>query len=206
MRFVESATGLLKDAPDAPRRLGAPSASEPLKVLLFGTWGPQKDLEGAIAALRPMVRPGGSVQVTVAGAANPNFPEHARRLERLAQELPPPGFTFIGRVEDEDVPSVFLSHDVLLLPYHAAGGYSGVMNLGAAYGIPVIAYDHAQLRECAVQLGLTAVFVPATDPEALRVAVTDAGRHRGERSRDNAGRLAAARQAMERLLDLVAPA
>ncbi|HTT25719.1 MAG TPA: glycosyltransferase [Thermoplasmata archaeon] len=202
-RFVDSVAGLLAEVPHPTSASGPPSAEDPLKILLFGSWGPQKDLEGALALLRPWIEGGANATVTVAGAANPNFPPYIALLERLARELPKDGFRFIGRVEDTRLAEVFRGHDVLLLPYHATGGYSGVMNLGAAFGIQVVAYDHAQLREFAGQLGIDAQFVPPNDGEAVRRALLEAGRRRTRRSRDTEGRLAIARAGTEAILDLL---
>jgi glycosyltransferase involved in cell wall biosynthesis len=173
MRFVESVPGLLTGGAHGSEPHPAPPPGGPLRVLLFGTWGPQKDLIGALTAVRAEVNEGPGMHVTIAGGANPNFPEYGRQLAALAAELPSSGFRFIGHVADSDVPALFRSNDVLLLPYNASGGYSGVMNLGAAYGIRVIAYDQPQLRECAAGLGLAAVFVPAGDGHALVRALWD---------------------------------
>jgi glycosyltransferase involved in cell wall biosynthesis len=203
LRFVDSVAGLMADGPGRTDGHGPPTAADPLRVLLFGSWGPQKDLEGAVALLRPWVASGAFVKVTVAGAANPNFPQYVQLLERLAGELPPEGFQFLGRIEDTKLAEVFLGHDVLLLPYHATGGYSGVMNLGAAFGIQVVAYDHPQLREFAKQLGIDAQFVPTGDAAAVQRALQSAGERRAQRSRDTEGRLATARTGTEAILDLL---
>ena len=200
MRFVESVPGLLT-APPAPARAVDPGNP---RILFFGTWGPQKDLAGALEALRPLAERPEGVHVTIAGTANPNFPEYAAGLERLRRELPTASFRFLGHVAEPDVPALFQSHDVLVLPYRTTGGYSGVMNVGGAYGIRIVAYDQPQLRECARLLDLAAEFVPAGDAEALRAALL-----RGSTNSPAAPRpppLEEAKDGIERLLALFDPA
>ncbi len=148
----------------------APAPGGPLRVLLFGSWGPQKDLD-VFATLKSLFDAGAPIRVTVAGVANPNFPEYLARLEDWRRELPPEGFEFVGHVEEGKVRSLFESQDVLVLPYLASGGFSGVMNFAAMYECPVVAYEQPQLRECARTLGAAIEFVPRGDVPAMRAAL-----------------------------------
>src|SRR4029077_9700216 len=99
-------------------RNGVPAASrqfDGVRVLLFGAWGPQKDLSGAVGVLQRLRADGLPMRVTVAGGSNPNFPEFETELARLKAAAPPPDFRFLGHVADEMVPELFEGHDVLLL-------------------------------------------------------------------------------------------
>ena len=166
MRFTEAVHSWMS-RPHAPPPRAPRDGSEPLRVLLFGSWGPQKDLEGALMSLDQLRNGGTSMQVTVAGGANPNFPDEVHRIEELRQRLPPEHFRFLGPVPESEVHVLFEGNDVLLLPYNASGGYSGVMNVAAGYGLPIISYDLPQLRECAELLHAEAHFVPPRDPRAI---------------------------------------
>lgn len=202
MRYVESAPVLLSG--DAARLAPAERGpEEPRRILFFGVWGPQKDLAGALEMLEGLGASAGPFTVTVAGGAHPNFPEYAERLRQLAERLPAARYRFLGHVAEPDVPALFRAHDVLVLPYRAAGGYSGVMNVGATYGIPIIAYDHPQLRECARVLGVDARFIPAGDGEAFQRALT--APPEATPAGSAAQHLADAQAAIEGLLDLYAP-
>jgi glycosyltransferase involved in cell wall biosynthesis len=167
--FVESAysaTGFLA------ARAARPGASEPahagFRVLCFGNWGPQKDLDGALTALSELEERVPTVEVTVAGAANSNFPEYEARLRAWASRLTARRFRFVGKVPEEEVVPLFRRHDLLLLPYRSTGGYSGAMNAAALTGIEVLSYDLPQLRETAGELGVRCHFVPGGSPERLR--------------------------------------
>lgn len=74
-------------------------------------------------------------------------------------------------IEDDEVARLFLDADAVALPYVEAS-QSGVLNLAAAFGLPVIATDVGELGAtvAAHGLGLT---VPAGDPTRFAAAVAD---------------------------------
>jgi glycosyltransferase involved in cell wall biosynthesis len=175
-------------------------------VLLFGSWGPQKDLEGALRVLASLRANGREFDVTVGGGPNLGFPEYAELLHRLAIAYGPPGFRFVGSVKDEDLLELFARHEILILPYQAAGGQSGVMNLGTLAGQLVVAYDTPQLRETAALLGTAATFVPKGDPNALGRAIDESLarlRTGGRAAPDYDSGLAEARAAALRLFRMI---
>lgn len=151
--------------------IASPTRCEPTagtrSCLLIGNWGPQKDLERVVREF--IKRPQGTLleRLTVVGGFNTGFPEYAQRLSRLSAEARDARVTFTGLVPDEQLPSIFAAHNVLLLPYLAAGGYSGAMNLGAAFGMKIVAYDLEELREQSEQLHIKPSFVPVSDAKAL---------------------------------------
>lgn len=176
-------------------------------ILLFGSWGPQKDLEGALGALRHLKQAGRSFRVTVAGGANTGFPQYAEVLDRLSSEYQEQGFGFRRDVPDDAVLRLFSEHQVLVLPYVATGGQSGVMNLGTLAGQVVVAYDSPQLRETAELLGTDADFIPRGDHAALEAAIDRALRRvpvRGPTAADFEGALRATRRSVKQLYELLA--
>lgn len=176
-----------------------------LRVLLFGTWGPQKDLVGIVRILDRLIRSGMALDVTIAGTVNPSFPEYAEEMDRLRVTTLPPSIRFVGSIPETEVLRLTLDHDVLLLPYRATGGYSGAMNLGALAGIGIVAYDLPQLREFADELGVPAQFVAAGDLEGVREALRKARPGRRGTSADQDAmreRLERTRSAVERLAGL----
>lgn len=176
------------------------------RVLLFGAWGPQKDLEGALRLLRDVsaLRP---LDVTVAGGVNPNFPEYAGILARLESEYGGPHCRFLGRVSEDRVPHLFATTDCLVLPYRAMGGYSGVLSTCALFDVPVIAYRVPGMREFAEALGQPIEFVdPGDAPEFSRAVdkLAAAGTRDVGRSASQAvSKVETARVATNRLIDLL---
>jgi glycosyltransferase involved in cell wall biosynthesis len=144
-----------------------------LRVLLFGNWGPQKDLEGALEAVKLAQQrtPGLPIEVTVAGAINRQFPEYGMQYDRLVSLFQSVSVRFIGEIDELSVPRLLFGSDVLILPYRASGGYSGAMNCAALLGRRVIAYDLPQLREQADSLGIRPVWVNPDDTEALSTVI-----------------------------------
>src|SRR5699024_5463865 len=68
-----------------------------------------------------------------------------------------------GFIEDPEVAQLFLDADVVVLPYTEAS-QSGVLNLAAAFGKPVIVTDVGELRASVEPNGLGMV-VPPGDSE-----------------------------------------
>jgi glycosyltransferase involved in cell wall biosynthesis len=118
-----------------------------------------------------------SVEAVVAGTTHVNFPDVQEDLALLGEKHRGSQIRFLGPVKEEELPRLFQSADILFLPYRATGGYSAVMNLGALYGLPMIAYDLKELRECSRELGVAVTFVSPGDIQGLRVAVEAADSH-----------------------------
>lgn len=138
-----------------------------VNVLLFGRWGPQKDLESGLHILSDLIDAGCNIHVTVAGSVNSNFPEYERILLKAMNAIPKQHLDYVGDVPEESVPRLFYNSDILFLPYVASGGYSAVMNLGALYGLRVVAYDIEQLRENDGIIGARTLFINPSEQSAV---------------------------------------
>jgi glycosyltransferase involved in cell wall biosynthesis len=139
-------------------------SSNKRRILLMGTWGPQKDLKGALTALGQVVEGGSDIEVSVVGVSNPHFPEFLPRWGVNYYSSLMGRIRFTGALSDPELFLAVQTHDLLILPYNGTGGYSGAMNFATMAGIPIIAYDHQQLREQAALIGAETTFV---SPEAL---------------------------------------
>ena len=136
--------------------------------LLFGSWGPQKDLEGALTIFSELSSEGYDLQVVVAGKVNSNFPSYSRKIENFINDFPVKNVKWTKNVPEENISELFYSSDVLFLPYNAAGGYSAVMNVGAFYGIKMVAYDIPELREFNSIINAGCVFVDPSDNASIK--------------------------------------
>jgi glycosyltransferase involved in cell wall biosynthesis len=72
-------------------------------------------------------------------------------------------------IEDGEVARLFLDADLAVLPYLEAS-QSGVLNLAAAFGMPVVATDVGELRET-VESNRIGLVVPPNDPDRLADAI-----------------------------------
>jgi hypothetical protein len=167
--FIEP-FGLMAISAESHKR-GTMLGGEPTRILLLGTWGPQKDLSGVLSALRVAHERGGRFVVDITGAINPQFPGYQKEVDQAAESMDPEWFHFLERIPEDRILDAVLDHDLLILPYNASGGYSGAMSLGAYCGMGIIAYDLPQLREAADALGLHPSFVKKGNLEAIVNAI-----------------------------------
>ena len=138
------------------------------RVLLFGSWGPQKDIFSTLsffinnyAVLR------GKVEFMIAGSINVNYPNYLQSISEYTKRVPKEFLSVLMNPTEELVPELFLNADCLFLPYNATGGQSGVLQLGAFYDLPVIAYKLPQLVEQARILGAKVEFIENNDTNKL---------------------------------------
>ncbi|MGI0132122.1 MAG: glycosyltransferase [Thermoplasmata archaeon] len=159
----------------ANRRAESPSATpvdKPVSILLFGAWGPQKDLVGVIDCLESLRADGHNFSVVVAGHVNSAFEGSADQIHRLEQRLPHDVYRFILEVPDRAVAPLFEAATLVILPYNATGGFSGVMSLASYYCVPIISYDLPGMRETATLLNIDCEFVRPRDPVSLSLAIS----------------------------------
>ena len=144
-----------------------PSTDHPEKtILLFGHMGPHKGLPVMLEAFKKIRTQKVNVKLIVAGTNHPNYPNYLQQFIRA--HIPKVEFT--GYVPQDKLATVFEQADVVVLPYHAAPGTSGVFHLACGYSRPVVASDLPEIREL-VNEGASAILVPPGDVEALKNAL-----------------------------------
>ena len=84
-----------------------------------------------------------------------------------------PRVEFTGYVEEDDIPQLFRSASVLVLPYSSATGASGVAHLACEFGVPIISAGIDDFREMAWDEGLAVDFYETGNAHSLadRIAV-----------------------------------
>ena len=137
-------------------------------LLLFGSWGPQKDIGQISAMLRNLLITEPDVVVTISGTINPGFDGFTELLDEFVESLPKSRVRVRLNPTDEVLSGILKSTSVIILPYRASGGASGVLSVAALFEIPAIATDLPQLRETAVNLMSTVTFF---DPGNIEKAV-----------------------------------
>jgi glycosyltransferase involved in cell wall biosynthesis len=142
-------------------------SKDKVRLLLFGSWSPQKDLDGSLKILRQVLDDGLPATIRIAGSVNVNFPEFREHIQEFVGNLPPGSAESILDVPDERIPEVMGSCDIIFLPYNGSGGYSGAMNMGRLYGLSVLAYDLPELHECDAELDAHSTFMQPGDAAPL---------------------------------------
>lgn len=136
-------------------RLGAPGEAVQCSrdkeyaptLLLHGYWGPQKDLDGILRSLQTLASEGVKFKLTLSGAVNPHFPGYVSHLEELASRYRGIITARLGSVPEVEVAGLMTQSDLLLLPYNASGGQSGVMEIASCFDLPSIVSDFPEYRE-----------------------------------------------------------
>jgi glycosyltransferase involved in cell wall biosynthesis len=158
------AHGILSARPEYPdfSRRGNPEH----RILAFGKWGTYKRCEMLIEAFEQEVaKKVPNAKLIIAGTNNTNSPGYIEGLR--AKYSSHPGIEFSGYVEEENIPEIFGKASFMVMPYTSATGASGVANLAAAHGVPIICSDVPDFREMGDSGGLAIKFYPVGDKAAL---------------------------------------
>jgi hypothetical protein len=145
--------------------------SELIRVLFFGTWGPQKDLTLVKAILDGLARAGILSKSIIAGSIHSRFPEYRLRLEELTALYPDGTVVLELDREFENAAFQFINADIIALPYAGSGGLSGVLQHAALFGRFAVTTDLPEMREQALRLAHECVFFSQSSGEQAASAV-----------------------------------
>ncbi|HEX3741747.1 MAG TPA: glycosyltransferase [Terriglobales bacterium] len=128
------------------------------RILAFGKWGTYKRLEPMIEAFKEVSRKIPEARLVIAGTDHPKTPGYLQSIrEKLASRS---DVIFTGYVAEDDIPQLFQSSSVAVLPYTSSAGSSGIAHLACTYGLPVVASDIPDFRRLAEEEGLAIDFFP----------------------------------------------
>jgi len=131
------------------------------RILAFGKWGTYKRLEPLIEAFDRVIDEVPEARLVVAGTDHPKTPGYLRSVEERIG--PHRGLVFRGYVAEAEIPQLFQSSTVAVLPYTSSAGSSGIAHLACTYGVPIIASDIPDFRSLAEEEGLAIDFFPPGD-------------------------------------------
>ena len=115
-----------------------------LRILAIGHWGTYKRLETLMAAFPKVFEKVPNAKLVIAGAnhhTRPGYWESVRDVQ--PSHLP---IEFRGYVAEDDIPELFQSASVLVLPYDSATGSSGPAHQACEYGVPIVCADIPDFR------------------------------------------------------------
>lgn len=163
------AHGILSARPEPPNyKLRGVSGH---RILAFGKWGTYKRLELLIEAFRLVAKKMPTARLVIAGSNHPMTPGY---VESVAEQLKNcPNVEFTGYVAEEQIPGLFRSASVMVMPYSSATGSSGVAHLACEYGVPIVSADIDDFREMAEDEGLAILFYGTGDPKSLASRLID---------------------------------
>lgn len=128
------------------------------RILAFGKWGTYKRLEPMLEAFKEVSRQIPHARLIIAGTDHPKTPGYLNSIrEKLGARS---DVIFKGYVAEEEIPQLFQSSSVAVLPYTSSAGSSGIAHLACTYGVPIIASDIPDFRRLADEEGLAIDFFP----------------------------------------------
>jgi len=155
--------GVLAGQPECPdfSRRGNPDH----RILAFGKWGTYKRLELMLEAFAAVEKVFPNAKLVVAGGDHPHATGYVESIKRMCAGRPRIEFT--GYVQEDELPNLFQSSSLTVMPYSSSTGCSGVAHVACAYGVPIVCADLADFRQMATTEDLAVEFYQPGNAGAL---------------------------------------
>jgi glycosyltransferase involved in cell wall biosynthesis len=137
------AHGILSARPEPPAFENRNNPEQ--RILAFGKWGTYKRLELLIEAFGDILKRCPNASLVIAGSNHPLTPGYVESVAERFKDSPYIRFT--GYVAEEQIPELFSTASVMVMPYSSATGSSGVAHLACEYGVPIVCADIPDFRE-----------------------------------------------------------
>jgi len=135
------------------------------RILAIGHWGTYKRLETLMEAFPKVLTRVPNARLIVGGA---NHHTRAGYWESVRDAQPPDlPIEFRGYIPEDDIPDVFQSTSVLVLPYDSATGSSGPAHQACEYGVPIVCADIGDLRGMVADEDMAARFYKVGNADDL---------------------------------------
>ena len=136
-----------------------------LRILAIGHWGTYKRLETLMEAFPAVLEKIPNARLIVAGA---NHHTKAGYWESIREAQPAHlPIEFRGYVPEEDIPELFATTSVLVLPYDSATGSSGPAHQACEYGVPIVCAAIDDFRDMATDEDMAVRFYQIGDAADL---------------------------------------
>jgi glycosyltransferase involved in cell wall biosynthesis len=131
------------------------------RILAIGHWGTYKRLETLIEALPAVLRKVPNARLIIAGANHHTKPGY---WESIRGSLAPgSNIEFRGYVPEDDIPALFRTSTVVVMPYDSATGSSGPAHQACEYGVPIVCADLTDFRDMAADEEMAVDFYKVGD-------------------------------------------
>lgn len=135
------------------------------RILAFGHWGTYKRLETLMAAFPRVLEKCPHARLIVGGGNHPMAPGYLDSIrEAQPKHLP---IQFLGYVPSRDVPDLFRTSSILVMPYDSSTGSSGPAHQACEYGVPIVCADIPDFRCMAVDDDMAISFYRIGDSSDL---------------------------------------
>ncbi len=132
-----------------------------LRILAIGHWGTYKRLETLTEAFPSVLKQIPNARLIIAGA---NHHTKAGYWESIREAQPASlPIEFRGYVPEEDIPELYRTTSIVVMPYDSATGSSGPAHQACEYGVPIVCADIPEFREMAADEAMAARFYKIGD-------------------------------------------
>jgi len=135
------------------------------RILAIGHWGTYKRLETLMEAFPAVQEKIPNARLVVAGANHHTTPGYWESIRDKYGSNP--AIEFRGYIAEEDVPNLFRTTSVVVLPYDSATGSSGPAHQACEYGVPLVSADLRDFRDMAADENMAIRFYRTGDAEDL---------------------------------------
>jgi glycosyltransferase involved in cell wall biosynthesis len=135
------------------------------RILAIGHWGTYKRLETLMEAFPTVLHRVPNARLIVAGANHHTKPGYWESIRDTYGANP--RIEFRGYVPEEDVPELFRTTSVVVLPYDSATGSSGPAHQACEFGVPLISADISDFRDMAADENMAIRFYKTGDRNHL---------------------------------------
>ncbi|HZR30320.1 MAG TPA: glycosyltransferase [Terriglobales bacterium] len=141
------------------------------RILAFGKWGTYKRLEQILDAFPAIAAAVPNAQLVIAGGDHPKTIGYVNSVaEKYKND---PRIVFTGYVAEDELPELFKTASVAVMPYSSAAGSSGVAHLACTYGLPIVCADIPDFREMADDENLAIDFYRTGDTRSMAEVLTN---------------------------------
>jgi glycosyltransferase involved in cell wall biosynthesis len=159
--------GVLTRRPEYPAfdRRGNPEH----RILAFGKWGTYKRLELMIESFQKVIEELPNTKLVIAGGDHPQAAGYVESMKKKCAGNP--SIEFTGYVHEDQLPDLFQSSSIAVMPYSSSTGCSGVAHLACAYGVPILCADLPDFREMGEGEELAMEFYKPGDADDLAASL-----------------------------------
>jgi glycosyltransferase involved in cell wall biosynthesis len=135
------------------------------RLLAIGHWGTYKRLETLMEAFPAVLQKIPNCRLIIAGANHHTKAGYWESIrEAQPKHLP---IEFRGYVAESDIPELFSTTSVVVMPYDSATGSSGPAHQACEYGIPIVCADITDFRDMAAEEDMAVKFYKIGDAADL---------------------------------------
>ena len=126
------------------------------RILAIGHWGTYKRLETLMEAFPEVLRRAPNAKIVVAGANHHTKPGYWESIREAHKDNP--RIEFRGYVAEDDIPELFRSTSIVVMPYDSATGSSGPAHQACEYSVPMVCADLPDFRTMVADEEMAASF------------------------------------------------